>query len=86
MRATISDFSVVGEWAIIGEMGLVKNKQEIPDGVVAVGVPAEVIGDTTKEQKEFWSYGKSLYVQMAQRYNTPGAFKQIEANETTDES
>jgi len=86
MRATISDFSVVGEWTIIGEMGLVKNRQEIPDGVVAVGVPVEVIGDITREQKEFWSHGKNLYVQMAHRYTTPGAFQQIEADDTKDES
>jgi len=85
MRATISDFSIVGEWAIIGEMGLVKNKQEIPDCVVAVGVPVRVIGDVTEEQREFWSHGKNLYVQMARRYNTLGAFQRIEADDTRDE-
>ena len=74
MRATISDFSIVGEWTIIGEMGLVKNSQNIPDGVIAVGVPVEVMGKVKKQQKEFWSYGKKLYVEMAHRYTTPGAF------------
>ena len=78
MRATISDYSVVGEWTIIGEMGLVKNNQNVPDGVVAVGVPVEVIGKVDKKQKEFWGYGKKLYVEMAHRYTTPGAFKRID--------
>jgi carbonic anhydrase/acetyltransferase-like protein (isoleucine patch superfamily) len=77
MRATISDFSIVGEWTIIGEMGLVKKSQNVPDGVVAVGVPVKAIGKVTKRQKEFWSYGKKLYVEMAHRYLTPGAFIRI---------
>jgi carbonic anhydrase/acetyltransferase-like protein (isoleucine patch superfamily) len=78
MRATISDYSSVGEWTIIGEMGLVKNNQKVPDGVVAVGVPVEVIGKVDKKQKEFWGYGKKLYVEMAHRYITPGAFMRID--------
>ena len=78
MRATISDYSRVGEWTIIGEMGLVKNNQNVPDGVVAVGVPVKVIGKVDKKQKEFWSYGKKLYVEMAHRYLTPGAFMRID--------
>jgi len=77
MRATISDYSVVGEWTIIGEMGLVKNSQNVPDGVVAVGVPVRVAGKVNMKQKAFWSYGKKLYVDMAHRYNTPGSFKRI---------
>jgi len=72
MRATISDYSVVGEWTIIGEMGLVKNNQNVPDGVVAVGVPVRVAGKVDSKQKAFWSYGKKLYVDMAHRYTVPG--------------
>jgi phenylacetic acid degradation protein len=78
MRATISDYSVVGEWAIIGEMGLVKNNQHVPDGKIAVGVPARVVSTVDEKQKEFWSYGKRLYMEMAHRYNAPGAFLRID--------
>ena len=78
MRATISDYSVVGEWAIIGEMGLVKNNQVVPDGVVAVGVPVKIMRKVDKKQKEFWIYGKKLYIEMAHRYIAPGAFKRID--------
>ncbi|MGB2763850.1 MAG: gamma carbonic anhydrase family protein [Candidatus Aminicenantaceae bacterium] len=78
MRATISDYSVVGEWTIIGEMGLVKNNQNVPDGVVAVGIPVKVMGKVDKEQKGFWSYGKKLYVEMAHRYIASGAFTRID--------
>jgi carbonic anhydrase/acetyltransferase-like protein (isoleucine patch superfamily) len=78
MRATISDHSIVGEWTIIGEMGLVKNSQNVPDGVVAVGIPVKVTGKVDKKQKEFWSCGKKLYVEMAHRYAAPGAFIRID--------
>lgn len=78
MRATISDYSVVGRWVIVGEMGLVKNSQHVPDGRVAVGVPVRVVGGVNEKQKEFWSYGKKLYVEMAHRYNIPGAFARID--------
>jgi carbonic anhydrase/acetyltransferase-like protein (isoleucine patch superfamily) len=77
MRATISDYSIIGEWAIIGEMGLVKNNQTVPDGVVAVGIPVKVVGKVDNKQKEFWSNGKKLYIEMAYRYLNPGAFKRI---------
>jgi len=80
MRATISDYSVVGRWAIIGEMGLVKNSQQVPDGVVAVGVPVKVVAKVDKKQKEFWSYGKKLYTEMAHRYMAPGAFMRIDTS------
>ena len=78
MRATISDYSIVGEWTIIGEMGLVKNNQNVPDGVVAVGVPVRVAHKVDIKQKAFWSYGKKLYVEMAHRYSAPGSFIRID--------
>ncbi len=78
MRATISDYSVVGEWTIIGEMGLLKNNQHVPDGVVAVGIPVRVAGKVDNKQKAFWSYGKKLYVEMAHRYTAPGSFIRID--------
>lgn len=78
MRATISDYSVVGRWAIIGEMGLVKNSQQVPDNSVAVGVPVRVVSKVDEKQKEFWSYGKKLYMEMAHRYIAPGAFVRID--------
>jgi carbonic anhydrase/acetyltransferase-like protein (isoleucine patch superfamily) len=68
MRATVSDYARVGAWTIIGEMGLVRNGQQIPAGKVAVGVPVKVIGNITEKQKMFWSYGKQLYQDLARRY------------------
>lgn len=68
MGAIVSDFAVVGKWSAIGEGCVVKNKQEIPDGKIAVGVPAKIVGDVTDEYKKFWLNLKNEYVQLPKRY------------------
>ncbi len=68
MRATVSDFARVGSWAIVGEMALVRNMQEIPPEKVAVGVPARVVGDVQEHQRQLWTMGKRLYQDLARRY------------------
>ncbi len=72
--AIITDYSVVGEWAIIGEGAVVRG--EIPDGKIAVGLPARVIGDVTDKQKEEWSYYKEKYAELA-RKRYPAGFRRI---------
>jgi acetyltransferase-like isoleucine patch superfamily enzyme len=72
--AIISDYAVVGDWAIIGEGALVRG--EIPDGAVAVGIPARVVGRVTEEQKREWLYYKELYADLAAR-RYPAGLKRI---------
>ncbi len=69
MRATISDYSRVGEWAIIGEMGLVRSKQQIPAGVIAVGAPVEIKSDVEDKHKAIWTFGKKIYKDLTERNN-----------------
>jgi len=72
--AIITDYAVVGDWAIIGEGSVVRGT--IPDGVVAVGVPARVIGRVTDEQKREWLHYKGKYAELAsERY--PKGFRRI---------
>jgi carbonic anhydrase/acetyltransferase-like protein (isoleucine patch superfamily) len=68
MGAIVSDYAVVGEWAVIGEGAVVRNNQEIPDGKVAVGVPAKVIADVKEDYKELWTKYKGIYTELAKRY------------------
>ena len=68
MRAVISNLAVVGKWCIIGEMGLVKNGQKIPQGKIAVGIPVRIAGDVTKEDKKKWDWGKNVYIELCARY------------------
>ena len=68
MGAIVSDYAVVGEWAVIGEGAVVPNNKDIPEGKIAVGVPAKVIADTSEEYKKLWSSYKDLYAELAKRY------------------
>jgi len=75
MGAIVSDWATVGEWAIVGEGAVVKRSQEVPDGKVAVGIPAKVVGDVTEEHKKDFLRFKALYVDLARRY--PNGLKEM---------
>ena len=66
--AVVSDYATVGVWSIIGEGGVVTSGQSIPDGKVAVGVPAKVIRDVAEADKQIWSKYKEAYADLALRY------------------
>ena len=74
IRATVSNFSTVGRWTIIGEMGLVQAHQDIPAGVIAVGQPAKIIGPVEERHKERWIAGKKRYQDFTER-NSKGLKK-----------
>ncbi len=61
--AILTDFSVIGNWAIIGEGAVVR--KEVPDEKIAVGIPAKVIGEVTEEHKSEWQYYKDKYAELA---------------------
>jgi phenylacetic acid degradation protein len=74
LGAILTDFSVVGEWAIVGEGAVVRG--EVPDGMIAVGIPARVVGQVTEKHKEEWQYYKEKYIELAEvRY--PRGLKRI---------
>jgi carbonic anhydrase/acetyltransferase-like protein (isoleucine patch superfamily) len=68
MGAVVSIWAEIGEWAIVAEGSVVKLKQIIPPNVVAAGNPARVVRRLTEKDKEFWNWGKQLYVDLAQKY------------------
>ena len=63
LGAILTDFSVVGDWAIVGEGAVVRG--EVPDGAIAVGIPAKVIGQVTEKHKIEWQYYKDKYAELA---------------------
>ncbi len=72
--AILTDYSVVGEWAIIAEGAVVRG--EIPDGKIAVGIPAKIIGDVADKHKQEWQPYKDKYAELAvKRY--PAGLKRI---------
>ena len=73
--AIVSDYGTVGVWSIVGEGAVVTSNQTIPDGKVAVGVPAKVIRDVVDADKQLWSKYKEAYADLALRY--PKGLKRI---------
>ncbi len=68
MKAVVSIRSEIGEWAIVAEGSVVKMNQVVPDKTVVAGNPAKVVRKVSHEDKEFWEYGKQLYVDLAKKY------------------
>ena len=65
----ILSFNVhVGEWSIVAEGSVVPNNKTIPPGMIVAGNPAREIGPVAKRHRDFWQYGKDLYVDLARRY------------------
>ncbi|RLB67191.1 MAG: gamma carbonic anhydrase family protein [Deltaproteobacteria bacterium] len=60
----------VGTGAIVAEGAVVPNGREIPAGVIVAGNPAREIGRVGERHRDFWNYGKDLYVDLARRYPT----------------
>jgi len=75
MGAVVSDWSVIGKYAAVGEGAVVRNKQQLPDGAIGVGIPCKVIGETSAEWRETWLGFKRKYVELANTY--PKRLKQI---------
>jgi carbonic anhydrase/acetyltransferase-like protein (isoleucine patch superfamily) len=67
MGAIVSDWAEVGEWSVVGEGALVKNKGVVPDGKIAVGLPAKVIAEVNDEYKKTWTEFKEIYSEFAKR-------------------
>jgi carbonic anhydrase/acetyltransferase-like protein (isoleucine patch superfamily) len=81
IRAIVSNFTTVGEWAIIGEMGLVRERQMVPAGAIAVGQPVNIIGQIEQRHKDRWLAAKKRYQEFTRRNKKglkrikPGAIK-----------
>jgi len=58
----------------VGEGAVVRG--EIPNGRVAVGIPAKVVGEVQEKHKQEWIYYKQKYAELA-RERYPKGFKKI---------
>ena len=59
---------VIGSWSIVAEGCVVPQNTIIPDEKITGGVPFKIIGDVKQKHKDFWTYGKKLYVDLARDY------------------
>ncbi len=66
---------VIGYWSIVAEGCVVPQNTIIPDEKITGGVPFKIIGDVKQKHKDFWTYGKQLYVDLARDY--PDKFEKL---------
>ena len=66
---------VIGQWSIVAEGCVVPQDTEIPDESIVAGIPGEIIGKTQQKHKDFWMWGKQLYIDLAREY--PEKFHRI---------
>lgn len=70
-HATVLDHAVVGARTLIGAGSLVSGGTTVPDGVLAIGTPARVLGPIEDYDAEAWINGNpGIYQDLAQRYRT----------------
>ena len=68
-HATVLDHARVGSRALVGAGSLVSGGTEIPDGVLAIGTPARVMGPIEGTSAELWiDANPAIYQELAQRY------------------
>jgi len=65
MGAVVSDYAEVGVWGVVGEGAVVRNKQQIPDRNICVGIPAKIIGQINDQYEEQWTKFKKIYNDLA---------------------
>jgi carbonic anhydrase/acetyltransferase-like protein (isoleucine patch superfamily) len=68
MGSILLDGCVVGENTIIGAGSLVKMKDKIPAGVLALGSPARVIRELKQEEMDWIKKSSQSYSERAQMY------------------
>jgi carbonic anhydrase/acetyltransferase-like protein (isoleucine patch superfamily) len=67
--AIVLDGAAVGEKTLVAAGSLVSGGTTIPDGVLAIGTPARVMGPIEGTSAEFWvAANPSVYQDLAQRY------------------
>jgi carbonic anhydrase/acetyltransferase-like protein (isoleucine patch superfamily) len=68
-HATVLDHAVVGARALVAAGALVTGGTELPDGVLAIGSPARVMGPIEGTNAEEWVNGNpAAYQELARRY------------------
>lgn len=76
----VSDYADIGQWAAIAEGAVVKNKQQIPENAIAVGVPAKIVSEITEDYKKQWTEFKKIYADLAKN-RFPTSLREVQQSE-----
>jgi carbonic anhydrase/acetyltransferase-like protein (isoleucine patch superfamily) len=66
--ATVLDKAVVGARALIAAGATVPPGLVVPDGMIAVGIPAKVVGEVAGRAKEWVDTNPEIYRELARRH------------------
>jgi carbonic anhydrase/acetyltransferase-like protein (isoleucine patch superfamily) len=66
--ATVLDGAIVGRRALVAAGCTVPPRMIIPDGMLAVGVPARIVGEVTGGAKQWVETNPSVYRDLARRH------------------
>ena len=66
--ATVLDGAIVGSHALVAAGATVPPGMEIPDGMLAAGVPARVLGELTPGAKQWVDTNPEIYRALARRH------------------
>ena len=68
MSSVVSNDACLGKGSILGEGAVLSAKTQIPDGMIAVGIPARVIKPVPKHVANFWRQAGKVYRQLTIDY------------------
>lgn len=68
IQATVLDGAHVGSGAIVGAGALVPPGTEVPAGTLALGVPADIVGDVDVEQAAYIKQATQAYLEYQEAY------------------
>ena len=71
-NATVLDNAEIGDYCIIAAGSVVAPETKFPAESLAVGVPAQVKGKLSQEQKDYITIGSAFNIKLAQKYKKQG--------------
>ena len=72
MGATLLRRSTVGQFSMVAAGAVVAPDLQIPDGMLAMGVPARVVRPVSAKEREYMLYLTGNYVDLAQKIPARG--------------
>ncbi len=68
MGAKVLGETVIGKGCLIAAGALVPPRMEVPDGMLAVGVPAKIVRPVNAEEQKYLAWLAGHYVELATKY------------------
>ena len=74
-NCTLNDHSSVGNWCIVAAGAVLLEEREVPDGSIAAGIPARVLGPLRERHYELVRTNADEYVALGREYKAEGTLE-----------